>query len=431
MRILHILDHSIPLHSGYAFRTMNILKEQRAHGWHTSHVTSSKHRAGSGTSEIVDGWIFYRTPAPTGFMSRISVGGQLSVITATAKRLDELVPVERPDILHAHSPVLNAISALRCREKFHLPVVYEVRGFWEDAAVDQSTAVAWGPRYRMTRFLESRAFRKVQAVTTICQGLHDEIIQRGIAPEKVTIIPNGVDVDVFSGDREMDPQLVSQFRLAGKTVLGFVGSFYSYEGIDSLITALPGLLTSLPKIKILLVGQGPDESRLKKITNSLGLENHVVFVGPVPHREIQKFYNLMDIMIYPRRSMRLTELVTPLKPLEAMALNRVVIASNVGGHRELIRDGETGYFFQAGDTTHLSKKIVEVVEDRENWDRIRVSARSFVERERTWRASVGRYERVYQDVLRDHRSSAARHRPAGTGSTTRRARPAGGLDRRF
>ncbi len=181
MRILHILDHSIPLHSGYTFRTLSILKEQRALGWETFHLTSSKQKNCNAAEEVVEGWHFYRTPAATGLRSRLPVLNQLAVMDGLTRRLIEVVKIVKPDILHAHSPVLNAIPALRVGRIMSIPVVYEVRAFWEDAAVDHGTSREWGPRYRLTRGLETYALTQVNAITTICQGLRGDIIARGIA----------------------------------------------------------------------------------------------------------------------------------------------------------------------------------------------------------------------------------------------------------
>jgi EpsI family protein len=159
MRILHILDHSIPLQSGYTFRTLSILTQQRALGWETMHLTSPKHARPFVPHETVDGWEFYRTPAPT-WPSRIPVANEIAQIQATTNRLLEIVDKVRPDVLHTHSPVLNAIPALRVRSRRDIPVVYEVRAFWEDAAASHGTSQPGGLRYRATRALETYALRR-------------------------------------------------------------------------------------------------------------------------------------------------------------------------------------------------------------------------------------------------------------------------------
>ena len=169
MRILHVLDHSIPLHSGYSFRTLAILREQRAFGWETLHLTSPKHARNMGPEEEVEGWHFYRTAATPSLLSNIRVANELALMARTARRIEQIVREKRPDVIHAHSPVLNALPALRVGRRFGIPVLYELRALWEDAAVDHGTAREGGIRYRLSRALESYALRRVDAVTTICE----------------------------------------------------------------------------------------------------------------------------------------------------------------------------------------------------------------------------------------------------------------------
>lgn len=157
MRILHILDHSIPLQSGYTFRTLSILEQQRARGWDTFHLTSAKHTRPFVASEEVEGWRFYRTPPATGLFSSLPVLSELALMRGTERRLLEVIDEVRPDILHAHSPLLNAIPAIRAGRSQGLPVVYEVRAFWEDAAASHGTAREGGARSLMPeRLLDNR-----------------------------------------------------------------------------------------------------------------------------------------------------------------------------------------------------------------------------------------------------------------------------------
>jgi PEP-CTERM/exosortase A-associated glycosyltransferase len=397
VRILHVLDHSLPLQSGYAFRTLSILREQRALGWETFHVTSPKHGACELSEEqVVDGWHFFRTPALEGPSARIPALRELRIMARMQDRLAEVAARIRPDVIHAHSPVLNAIPALRVGRRLRIPVVYEIRAFWEDAAVDHGTAKEWGLRYRLSRNLETYALRRADHVTTICDGLRRDILARGVSADKVTVIPNAVDVGSFRFDAHPDAVLRRELGVEGKTVIGFVGSFYAYEGLDLLVAALPDVLRELPQTRVLLVGGGPEEANLKALARSLGLQDNVVFVGRVAHHQVQRYYSLIDVLAYPRHSIRLTELVTPLKPLEAMAQGRVLVASDVGGHRELIRDAETGVLFRAGSARALADAIILLVRGRDRWHVLRAKARTFVEQERTWRDSVGRYAPIYE-----------------------------------
>ena len=398
MKILHVLDHSIPLHSGYTFRTRAILEQQHRLGWETVQVTGSKHPAGAALEEDVDGLHFYRTPPAPGILSRLPVVNQMAVVAGLARRLDQVIAREKPQILHAHSPSLNGLAAIRAGQKHGLPVVYECRAFWEDAAVDHGTSSEGGPRYRLTRALETKVFREADAVTTICEGLKGDIVGRDIPEEKVTVIPNAVDLQRFTSDGQADPELARSLGLEDKVVLGFLGSFYAYEGLDLLIRALPAILRELPQVRLLLVGGGPQEQELKRLAEELGVEHHVVFTGRVPHEQVAGYYRLVDILVYPRLSMRLTDLVTPLKPLEAMAQGKLVLASDVGGHRELISNGRNGILFQAGNESALAESVIDLVRNDDSWDLIRRRGRLFVEEERNWPKSVERYKRVYARV---------------------------------
>ena len=398
VRILHVLDHSIPMQSGYTFRTRAILREQRRMGWETFHLTSPKHTASSAPEEDVDGLKFYRTTPSTGLISRIPVIRELALMFALTRRLAEVARLTRPDVLHAHSPVLNALPALWVGRRLGIPVIYEVRAFWEDAAVDLGTSREGGLRYRLSRALETFAFRHARHVTTICAGLKGDIVARGIPERRVTLIPNAVDVDAFEFGQAPDEALKAKLGLAGKTVVGFIGSFYAYEGLDLLLAALPQVTARIPDARVLLVGGGPQESELKDLARKLGVEDHVVFAGRVPHGEVQRYYGIVDVFAYPRKSMRLTELVTPLKPLEAMAQGRLLVASDVGGHKELIRDGETGVLFRAGDAALLADAIIRLLGQRDRWPLLRDQGRRFVEQERTWATSVAGYRAVFDSL---------------------------------
>lgn len=398
MRILHVFDHSLPLHSGYTFRSAAILREQRALGWETQHLTGGKQQSGASLAEQVGDWTFYRTPDATGLLARVPVLNQFVLMGRLERRLLGLAKELKPDVIHAHSPALNGVPAVRVGRRLGIPVVYETRAFWEDAAVDHGSTTEGSLRYKLTRAQETWVFRHADAVTTICEGLRDDIIARGISAERVTIIPNAVDANRFTVSTARDAALEAELGLAGRTVLGFLGSFYGYEGLSLLIEALPAMLARDPDIRVLLVGGGFQEDNLKRQVAELGVDAQVIFTGRVPHDVVDRYYSLVDMLVYPRLSMRLTDTVTPLKPLEAMAQGKLLIASDVGGHRELIRDGETGMLFAAGDATALAASVWRMLEARDRWDEIRANGRRYVEDERNWPNSVARYAQVYADA---------------------------------
>ncbi|MGE0179379.1 MAG: TIGR04063 family PEP-CTERM/XrtA system glycosyltransferase [Sphingomonas sp.] len=393
MRVLHVLDHSLPMQSGYTFRTRAIVKAQLARGWEVACLTGPRQAAGASDPEIVDGITFYRTPKPAAGPSPLA---EWREIRAVGARLDRLVREWRPDQLHAHSPVLTALAALPVARRHAIPLLYEIRAFWEDAAVGNGTGREGSARYRLTRLLETHAAGRADAVAVICEGLRDDLVRRGIPAAKIMVSPNGVDLTLFGKPPARDEAFARALGLDDAEVVGFIGSFYDYEGLDDLIAAMPLLAARRPKARLLLVGGGPMEAALRAQAQASPAADRICFAGRVPHQEVERYYALVDVLAYPRKAMRLTELVTPLKPLEAMAQGKLVAASDVGGHRELIADGVTGLLFPPDDPAGIAAALADLFERRGEWDARRAAARAFVERERNWASNISRYEPVYQ-----------------------------------
>lgn len=399
MRILHLLDHSLPLQSGYSFRTVGILAAQRKRGWDTVQMTTPKQARFDGPVDRVDGWTFYRTPPPAAGTQQLPLLRELAQMHRTLRRLDEVIEETRPDIIQAHSPVLNGIPALRAARRHRLPMIYEVRSLWEDAAVDWGTARQGDLRYRTTRGLETFVLRRADAVITICEGLKSDILGRGLPAGRVTVVPNAVDPERFATRGPVDEGLRLALGLDGCVVLGFIGSFYAYEGLDLLMEAAARLFRERQGVRLLMVGGGPEKERLVAQAGRLGISDRVIFTGRVPHEKVQRYYNLVTLFVYPRHRMRLTDLVTPLKPLEALAQGSIVVASDVGGHRELLVDGERGYLFKPDDAGVLAGKLSEVIDRQELWPAMRAAGRRYVVAERTWDAVVGHYAPIYDRLV--------------------------------
>ncbi|WP_420606253.1 TIGR04063 family PEP-CTERM/XrtA system glycosyltransferase [Novosphingopyxis sp.] len=406
-RILHVLDHSLPLHSGYTFRTRAIMKAQERAGWQVAGLTGLRHSANGGgageKAELHEGLTFYRTPGHTALPSPMREYREVAML---ADRICDLHARWPFDLIHAHSPVLDGLAAHRAVQRLGLPFVYEIRAFWEDAAVGNGTGTEGSARYKLTRALETHVVRQADAVTVICEGLRGDLIARGIDPDKIIVAPNGVDLDLFGTPRRRDDELAAQLGLGHGPVVGFIGSFYDYEGIDVAIAAMEHLRMAQPGTQLLLVGGGPCEAALKAQAAASGASHSICFAGRVPHEEVERYYSLVDILVYPRKAMRLTELVTPLKPLEAMAQRRLVAASDVGGHRELIAHGRTGTLFAPDDPEALADAVAGLLHDRGGWEGRRDHAQAFVHRERDWARNVHRYDPVYHSLLQ--RSSVGR-----------------------
>lgn len=390
IRILHVLDHSLPLHSGYAFRTLAILREQEKRNWQTLQVTTPRHGVSDADRETIEGFTFLRTSVPK------KSAGLFAEMRATARRVDEAVKEFQPDVIHAHSPVLAGLPALWIARRRKRPLVYEVRALWEDAAVDHGSSSAKGLRYRASRALESYVLRRADHVTTICDGLRQEIVGRGVPPESVTVIPNAVDVGRFAIDAGRVDVASPPRQPCDRLQIGFIGSFYHYEGLDLLLEAIAQLRQEGICVEAWLVGGGPEDEALRQQADALGITDSVHFTGRVDNDGVAAYYQQLDALIYPRRSSRLTEMVTPLKPLEAMANGKLVLASDIGGHRELVQHERTGLLFQPNRVDTLSTLIKEVERDRDQWPAIVENGFDFVRNERNWTASVARYESVYR-----------------------------------
>ncbi len=399
MKILHVFDHSLPVQDGYSYRSINILIEQGRQGMQTLQLSSAKHPDAKSARETFADFEFHRTFASSAAWARLPLLDQFEVVRSLATRLDELIVTERPDLLHAHSPPLVGLAAVRAAARHQLPVVYEIRAFWEDAAVDKGACKQGDWRYRATRALETHVVRRADAVTCICEGLRNDLLSRGLAPTKLTVIPNAIDPSQFPTGRNYDAALAAQLGLSQGHTIGFVGSFYAYEGLRLLVATVPAILATLPSLKLLLVGGGNDEADIRRDVAALGIEKSVVFTGRVPHHEVSRYYDLIDVLVYPRLPMRLTELVTPLKPLEAMIQDRVVIASDVGGHREMINNETTGLLFSAGDARSLTASVLRAFADPALLTKLRSNGRDYVLKERTWQKSVARYPAVYAAAI--------------------------------
>jgi PEP-CTERM/exosortase A-associated glycosyltransferase len=293
---------------------------------------------------------------------------------------------------------------LRVARRRGIPLVYEIRAFWEDAAVGNGVSREGSLRYRLTRHLENSVVAGADAIVTICDGLRADLVGRGTAPERITVVPNGVDLSLFGTPPARDAELAQRLGLVAADsspcpVIGFIGSFYDYEGIDILIDAMALLVRDHPQARLLLVGGGPCEEALRARAAASGAAEAIRFLGRVPHDEVERYYALADIMAYPRKRSRLTDLVTPLKPLEAMAERKLVCASDVGGHRELVRDGVTGRLFAPDDAQACADALGALLAERERWPAYHEAGRRHVATSHDWAVNARRYPEIYQAIL--------------------------------
>lgn len=411
-RVLHVLDHSLPLHSGYTFRTRAILTAQAGLGLEVRGITGQRHNleaASAASPEQADGLTFHRTPGTPAGPPALREWGEIAALDTAIRALAR---DWRPDIIHAHSPALCGAAAARA---IGVPFVYEIRAFWEDAAVGNLTGSEGSLKYRLTRALETRVARQADALFTICEGLKDDLVQRGIAAGRIGVMRNGVDLSLFGQPIPRDDALAAELGIApGTPVIGYIGSFYAYEGVDDLIAAMPILRQSNPQARLLLVGVGPMDAAWRAATAALPDPQAVIFAGRVPHTEVERYYSLVDVLAYPRKAQRLTDLVTPLKPLEAMAQRRLVAASAVGGHRELISDGETGTLFAPDNPPACAAALARLLDNPDEWGAMRARAEAHVRSRHDWAANARDYLSVYHLLLAAQTGSGAPHAQAAT-----------------
>ncbi|HYE75127.1 MAG TPA: glycosyltransferase, partial [Blastocatellia bacterium] len=253
-------------------------------------------------------------------------------------------------------------------------------------------------RYKRAQYLESVAVKRAEAIVTNSSSLRSELVSRGISPQKLFEVLNGVDTQAFH-PQPPDADLIERYGLWGKTVIGFIGSFYEYEGLDQLITAMLSLLRTRHNVALLLVGSGEAEAGLRaRIPREW--RGHFIFAGHIEQEDIPRYYSVMDLLVYPRKSTRLTELTSSTRPLEAMAMERTVIASSIGGMCEVIRHGQTGFLVEPENTYSLAALIARLAGNRSERRTIGRQAREYVVEHRDWNCIAGKYLELYHRLLK-------------------------------
>lgn len=400
MKILHVLDHSLPLETGYSIRTKYIMEFQKKLGLSPVGITSPKYMSSTQRFEKIDGIIYYRTQILPNIYTKLASGIPYlreNLLMSNFKRhilkiaLDDCI-----QIIHAHSPVLYGLPAYEIARQSNLPFIYEVRGLWEDSAVAKGKWTEKSVKYRLTKFLETQLFKKTKTIVTICNSIKERIVQRGIEDDKIYVIPNGVDTSKFI-PLPKDKKLIIKYQLSDYLVIGFIGTLHRYEGVEYIIKAMNLILKNHKKTKLLIIGDGEDKNRLQQITQASGL-NDVIFIGKIPHTHILNHYSIMDILVYPRVSQRVTASVTPLKPLEAMSMAKPVIGSDVGGLKELIQDNQTGLLFKAEDANDLADKCLALLLNENRRKEIELQARNDMVKNRNWEIIVKKYLEIYEKI---------------------------------
>ena len=391
-RILHVLHTSFPHLCGYSIRSDQILALQVQAGMDVAVVTSAQQPVPN-ADEQQAGITYYRTPTPGLMRSPVR---ECQLMWSLFKRLVSVIRVVKPDLVHAHSPVLVGIPAYLAARWSRKAFVYEVRDLWENASVDRGKFSTGSVFYRVARFLETWLLRRADSVFTIGEALRGELAQRTTRP--VTVIPNGTNPDAFV-PAQPEPSWIETWNPQHREIIAYIGSFQPYEGLAVMIRAIRPIVGRRPMAHLLIAGDGPERAVLEKLAQDEGVANHVTFVGRVPHHRVKEIYAISDLLVYPRIETLTTSLTTPLKPLEALSMEKAVLASNLPAIRELITDQVTGRLFKPDDPVELADRAVELLEHPELREQYGKAGRKMVLRERTWAGSVAKYGPEYSRLI--------------------------------
>ena len=397
-RVLHIVTDALPSTSaGYTVRTQEIALAQRAAGLdpHVATRIGFPVTAGSvdGRATVtVDGVPYHR------LLPWVMPGRMDALYETHLQHAARLTAQLRPAVLHAASNYANAVIALALRDATRLPVVYEVRGFWEDTWLSRHAGtrdLKLSDRYRLTRALETHCMKSADLVVTLGEAMRDEILERGVDPDKVIIVPNGVSEEFLRPLPDDQEQLKASLGIKpGEHVVGLVSSLVAHEGIGTLLEAVKILGDRGIPTRALIVGDGPERPALQRQAAALGID--AIFPGRVPMSQVRAYHAVLDAFVVPRTPDRVCQLVTPLKPVEAMASGLPVVVSGVRALSEIVNDKVTGLVSAPLDPTALADALSGLLDSPELRAELGANAREWVARDRTWAHNAARYREAYE-----------------------------------
>lgn len=403
-RVFYLLHNSLPHHSaGYATRTHGLLRGIRGHGWDVQGVTRLGYPYDMPKMDslgpvdqtvVVDDVPYHRLSTTEG----IEMKSPIQAYTARySKALQKLAAEKQPFVLHAASNHWNGLAAVTTARRLGIPSVYEVRGLWEVTRGSRDPEWMGGGMYRYIARMEADAAANADRVITITNALREELISRGVNEDKISVVPNGVETSRFT-PRERNEELAAKLGLQNKTVVGYVGSILDYEGLGLLIDAAQKLKQERNDVAFLLVGDGAELAHFTERVESEDLSDTVIFTGRVPHHEVEDYYSIIDICPFPRLPLPVCEMVSPLKPFEAMAMEKVVIASDVAALAEIVSHQSNGLLFEKGNAESLVEGLRALLDSSQLRRSLAESGRRWVEQERDWGRLSGDIAEIYSEL---------------------------------
>ncbi|MEV7638264.1 glycosyltransferase family 4 protein [Pseudarthrobacter enclensis] len=398
-RVLHLLTNSLPhTTSGYAQRSHSIMLAQQEAGWDVLAVTRLGYPVQVGKllargADVVDG-VRYRRLLPSRLAPRMDARLQQQ-----AEELLQIVLEFKPSVLHTTTHFINGLVVRAVAEAVGIPWVYEVRGQLADTwAATRGSQARASEKYRLFEERETDVMRSADLVVTLGHAMKAKIVAAGIPAEKVLIAPNAVGgaflkqpVDAASARRELG---LAEDML----YIGTVSSLVGYEGLDDLVRAFAILAPKFPQLRLLLVGDGVEAPALREQVRALGLADKAVFTGRVPRELAPLYHQALDVFVVPRKNLDVTRAVTPLKPVEALASARPVVASDLPALREIIDNGGNGVLVPAEAPGELADAVSVLLADEERRGAMGRAGRSAVLAERTWAANARALSTRYAEL---------------------------------
>ena len=401
-RVLFALHYSLPYDSaGYAIRSHSILTHLQRRGLNVLAVTRPGYpwdlvqHAGKPfhAKDIVDGLRYFRLTSNYNMLECIDS----KYINEYALKLAEIAQDQGISILHSASNFLNGLASAQAARTAGCKSVYEVRGLWHLSQAVKEPGFENTDHFLYSEIMERAAVREADAVVTISEALKERLVHTGVKPEKITVIPNAVDLNIFK-PRSPNVELKKRLGLEGKTVIGFIGSLTGYEGLDLLIKAVAALVGRGANIALLIIGHGYAEKALKKLASSHPHKDCIRFVGHVPFNDIKKYYSIIDIFPFPRNGYEVCRLSPPLKVLEVMAAAKPVIVSDLPPLLEMVKDGETGYVCKTDDLQSLIEIIQRLYKNPDECRVLGEAARKWVIENRNWEDMSKKYIDLYRKI---------------------------------
>jgi glycosyltransferase involved in cell wall biosynthesis len=320
-----------------------------------------------------------------------------SYVEECAERIAHLAAASGADIIHSGSNWLAALPALRAARLTGLPICYEIRGLWEVTRSSNIPGYEESDHYSLFAAMEAHVARHADLVFTITRQVREEMAARGVDASMVRIAPNGVETARFH-DLPRDAALAEALGVGERLVFGYIGTFAKYEGLLDLCRAAVDLAAEGLDFRLLLVGDGPVYDEARAFVAQHDRTGAIALTGRVPFADAPRYYSLIDIAVFPRTPTRITEMVSPLKPFEAMAMGKPVIGSDVAAIAEIIQDGRTGWLFEKGSVTALKAAMRRAAADRAGVAAAGAEARAFVEAEHDWKIIAARIAEGWRDL---------------------------------